>query len=343
MTVTAEFAAPVERVWALYADPRRLERHWGPPGWPATFVQHELVPGARLALLHDRARRRAARTASGSSSRSTSRARSTSTTRSPTSRASRTRRWAGRRCGRLRRRSTAARGCVFVTTFAVPRAAAADARHGHGAGPQAGHGPDRRPARRGVRRRLSAPSRTPLRCRPRSGRRARPRWRTASGRAARPDASFLVEMGSRGRQLASRPRCAPKADLLARLRRCMRYVRGWRAARRTTASSRSTTPASSIGACWYRVLPRDEPGYGFVGTGRAGADARRPAACGARRASAGRCSRRRARMRAAAGHQRISLQRRAGELRAAPLPVERGLRRRPSPGADSDTMVKTLR
>ncbi|MDH2445002.1 SRPBCC domain-containing protein [Amnibacterium sp. CER49] len=47
MTVTAEFAADVARVWALYADPRRLERHWGPPGWPATFVRHELVPGAR--------------------------------------------------------------------------------------------------------------------------------------------------------------------------------------------------------------------------------------------------------------------------------------------------------
>ena len=47
LTVTAEFAAPVERVWALYADPRRLERIWGPPGWPATFVEHELVAGAR--------------------------------------------------------------------------------------------------------------------------------------------------------------------------------------------------------------------------------------------------------------------------------------------------------
>jgi uncharacterized protein YndB with AHSA1/START domain len=47
LTVVAEFAAPVERVWALYADPRQLERHWGPPGWPATFVQHELAPGAR--------------------------------------------------------------------------------------------------------------------------------------------------------------------------------------------------------------------------------------------------------------------------------------------------------
>ncbi|MBW4040504.1 MAG: SRPBCC domain-containing protein [Acidobacteria bacterium] len=45
MTVVAEFAAPVERVWALYADPRQLERHWGPPGWPATFLEHDLVPG----------------------------------------------------------------------------------------------------------------------------------------------------------------------------------------------------------------------------------------------------------------------------------------------------------
>jgi uncharacterized protein YndB with AHSA1/START domain len=47
MKVVAEFAAPVERVWALYADPRKLERHWGPPGWPATFVEHRLVPGSR--------------------------------------------------------------------------------------------------------------------------------------------------------------------------------------------------------------------------------------------------------------------------------------------------------
>jgi uncharacterized protein YndB with AHSA1/START domain len=47
MKVVAEFAAPVERVWALYADPRKLERHWGPPGWPATFVEHALVPGSR--------------------------------------------------------------------------------------------------------------------------------------------------------------------------------------------------------------------------------------------------------------------------------------------------------
>jgi len=47
MSVVAEFAAPIERVWSLYADPRKLERHWGPPGWPATFLAHELVPGSR--------------------------------------------------------------------------------------------------------------------------------------------------------------------------------------------------------------------------------------------------------------------------------------------------------
>ena len=36
MTITAEFDAPVERVWQLWADPRQLERWWGPPTYPAT-------------------------------------------------------------------------------------------------------------------------------------------------------------------------------------------------------------------------------------------------------------------------------------------------------------------
>lgn len=44
MTLVAEFDAAVEQVWDLWADPRRLERWWGPPGWPATFVRHELAP-----------------------------------------------------------------------------------------------------------------------------------------------------------------------------------------------------------------------------------------------------------------------------------------------------------
>lgn len=46
IVIIAEFAAPVERVWAIYADARQLERIWGPPTYPATFVDHELTPGA---------------------------------------------------------------------------------------------------------------------------------------------------------------------------------------------------------------------------------------------------------------------------------------------------------
>ena len=47
LTMTAEFTAPVERVWQIYADPRQLERVWGPPEYPATFVEHDLTPGGR--------------------------------------------------------------------------------------------------------------------------------------------------------------------------------------------------------------------------------------------------------------------------------------------------------
>ncbi len=47
LTITADFAAPVERVWEVYADPRQLERVWGPPTFPATFVDHDLTPGGR--------------------------------------------------------------------------------------------------------------------------------------------------------------------------------------------------------------------------------------------------------------------------------------------------------
>lgn len=48
MTVVADFDAPVERVWQIYADPRQLERVWGPPTWPATVVDHDLRPGGRV-------------------------------------------------------------------------------------------------------------------------------------------------------------------------------------------------------------------------------------------------------------------------------------------------------
>ena len=48
MTVDAEFDASVERVWQLWADPRKLERWWGPPTYPATFTKHDLAPGSRV-------------------------------------------------------------------------------------------------------------------------------------------------------------------------------------------------------------------------------------------------------------------------------------------------------
>lgn len=47
MTLIAEFDASTERVWQLWDNPRQLERWWGPPGYPATFVDHDLSPGGR--------------------------------------------------------------------------------------------------------------------------------------------------------------------------------------------------------------------------------------------------------------------------------------------------------
>lgn len=49
MVVTAEFDAPIERVWQLWADPRKLERWWGPPTYPAQVSEHNLTPGGRVA------------------------------------------------------------------------------------------------------------------------------------------------------------------------------------------------------------------------------------------------------------------------------------------------------
>jgi uncharacterized protein YndB with AHSA1/START domain len=45
MTLVADFDAPAERVWELFADPRKLERWWGPPTHPATVKEHELKAG----------------------------------------------------------------------------------------------------------------------------------------------------------------------------------------------------------------------------------------------------------------------------------------------------------
>ena len=48
MTVVCEWDAPIASVWQLWADPRKLERWWGPPTYPATVVEHDLRPGGKV-------------------------------------------------------------------------------------------------------------------------------------------------------------------------------------------------------------------------------------------------------------------------------------------------------
>ncbi|MEQ1737885.1 MAG: ATPase, partial [Rhodoglobus sp.] len=45
LTIVAEFPVPVARLWDAYSDPRRIERFWGPPTYPATFLRHDAAVG----------------------------------------------------------------------------------------------------------------------------------------------------------------------------------------------------------------------------------------------------------------------------------------------------------
>lgn len=47
MTVVADFRVSLQRLWDAYADPRQLERFWGPPTYPARFTRHDMYPGGR--------------------------------------------------------------------------------------------------------------------------------------------------------------------------------------------------------------------------------------------------------------------------------------------------------
>jgi uncharacterized protein YndB with AHSA1/START domain len=47
MTVVAEFGAAPERLWNVWEDPRKLERWWGPPHYPATFTRYEFELGGQ--------------------------------------------------------------------------------------------------------------------------------------------------------------------------------------------------------------------------------------------------------------------------------------------------------
>jgi uncharacterized protein YndB with AHSA1/START domain len=48
LTLVADFDAPAEQVWQLWADPRQLERWWGPPTYPATVEEHDLTAGGAV-------------------------------------------------------------------------------------------------------------------------------------------------------------------------------------------------------------------------------------------------------------------------------------------------------
>ena len=47
LTITGEYAVSVDRLWQAWADPRQVERFWGPPTWPATFTRHDMTEGGR--------------------------------------------------------------------------------------------------------------------------------------------------------------------------------------------------------------------------------------------------------------------------------------------------------
>jgi uncharacterized protein YndB with AHSA1/START domain len=48
VTLIADFDAPIDQVWELWSDPRKLERWWGPPTYPANFQKHDLSPGGEV-------------------------------------------------------------------------------------------------------------------------------------------------------------------------------------------------------------------------------------------------------------------------------------------------------
>jgi uncharacterized protein YndB with AHSA1/START domain len=47
LTVIAEYPVSQQRLWDAFAEPRQLERFWGPPDYPATFNRHDLKVGGR--------------------------------------------------------------------------------------------------------------------------------------------------------------------------------------------------------------------------------------------------------------------------------------------------------
>ena len=55
LTVVGDYPVPQQRLWDAFADPRQLERFWGPPAWPATFTRHDMQSWRSRRVLPDRA------------------------------------------------------------------------------------------------------------------------------------------------------------------------------------------------------------------------------------------------------------------------------------------------
>jgi uncharacterized protein YndB with AHSA1/START domain len=47
LTIVGDYPVPQQRLWDAFADPRQLERFWGPPVAPATFTRYDLRVGGR--------------------------------------------------------------------------------------------------------------------------------------------------------------------------------------------------------------------------------------------------------------------------------------------------------
>src|SRR5947209_18899084 len=149
MTLEAEFDASPERVWQLWADPRQLERWWGPPSYPRHL--HQAQPGARQPrrVPHDWTRGRpAARLLGGP------RGRCAASARLPR-RLRQCRRHAEHRPadvhGACPNRRDRPRAHANVDRECVPeyRGNGAGPGHGYGGGPDPGRRPDRREPRGG--------------------------------------------------------------------------------------------------------------------------------------------------------------------------------------------------
>ena len=47
LTVVGDYPVSQQRLWDAFADPRQLERFWGPPFAPSTFTHHDFRVGGR--------------------------------------------------------------------------------------------------------------------------------------------------------------------------------------------------------------------------------------------------------------------------------------------------------